>query len=139
MNFTVCFFLEQGQSKQRFEFNTPGIYSIGRGKDCSLTIPQKQGNSLSRMHCQIILTSSEVFLRDAGSINGTFVNDRVLADGSQYLSSNDYNATDVKIHDGDKVKLGNYIFQIKIREEENIPILTTTDKGTIILPAIRGK
>lgn len=143
MGITVFFFLEQGTTRQKFQFDTPGIYSIGRGEDCSLTIPKKQDNSLSRLHCQIILTASEVFLRDAGSSNGTYVNDKAVQDGSRFLDSHDLNETDIKLNDGDTVRLGNCIFQIKLfdgdpSDQEEIPTLTTTEKGTIILPAIQG-
>ena len=144
MSVTAFFFLEQGSSRQKFQFDTPGVYSVGRGKDCSLIIPKKQDKSLSRLHCRIILTASEVFLRDAGSINGTFVNGVILEDGTKYSDSNDFNDSDVKLYDGDSVKLGNALFQIKIHDSEKppqtsseIPTLTTTEKGTIILPAIR--
>lgn len=143
MSFTVILFHQQKPLNQKYQFDVPGIYTVGRGKNCSLCIPKKVDNSLSRQHCQIILKDSEVFVRDAGSSNGTNVNDKDLPDGSLNLDKNEYfETTDSYIHDGDTLMLGNSVFQIKVIggtiDDEDIPQLTTTKNGTVLLPAIQG-
>ncbi|MFO0884621.1 MAG: FHA domain-containing protein [Pirellulales bacterium] len=45
---------------------------IGRSDECHL---RPQSEAISRRHCVIITTESEVAVRDLGSRNGTFVND----------------------------------------------------------------
>ncbi|MCA9163841.1 MAG: FHA domain-containing protein [Planctomycetales bacterium] len=48
---------------------------IGRGRDVSLTLPHPL---VSRRHCEIFESGGQLFVRDLGSLNGTFVgNDRV--------------------------------------------------------------
>jgi pSer/pThr/pTyr-binding forkhead associated (FHA) protein len=44
---------------------------IGRGDDCHL---RPQSDAVSRQHCVIITTDSEVVVRDLNSRNGTYVN-----------------------------------------------------------------
>lgn len=141
MGFTVILFHQQKPLNQKYQFDTPGIYTIGRGKDCSLTIPKTVDNSLSRQHCQIVLKDTEVFVRDAGSSNGTYLNDKILPDGIAHLDLNDYyETTDSFLYDGDTIVLSNSIFQVKILGDdqncEDIPQLTTTENGTVLLPAI---
>lgn len=58
---------------QRKDFDVAGDTTvIGRKDDCSLRIPDK---NVSRHHCQV-LVSDKVIVKDLGSSNGTFVNDR---------------------------------------------------------------
>ncbi|MBP62328.1 MAG: hypothetical protein CMJ62_12485 [Planctomycetaceae bacterium] len=51
---------------------------IGRGKECDL---RPRTEIISRKHCLITITDSQVMVRDLGSKNGTFVNgERIEAD-----------------------------------------------------------
>ncbi len=63
----------------------PGRLVIGRGSDCDLVLDEPE---MSRRHAMIEVQSGELFLRDLGSANGTFVNgvqvrDAVLYSGDQ--------------------------------------------------------
>lgn len=49
---------------------------IGRSDECHL---RPQSEAISRRHCVIITTESEVAVRDLGSRNGTFVNDERIS------------------------------------------------------------
>lgn len=51
---------------------------IGRGKDCGLRIASSR---VSRRHCELILGEDGVRIRDLGSSNGTFVNNKPLVPG----------------------------------------------------------
>jgi pSer/pThr/pTyr-binding forkhead associated (FHA) protein len=73
----------------RSEANTlrlmDGINSIGRHDDCQIRIRSSQ---VSRRHCELFEEGNKHILRDLGSSNGTFVNDkRVL--GQQTLKPGD--------------------------------------------------
>jgi pSer/pThr/pTyr-binding forkhead associated (FHA) protein len=62
-----------------------GRLVIGRGADCDLVLDEPE---MSRRHAMIEVNASEIFLRDLGSTNGTFVNgvqvrDAVLFTGDQ--------------------------------------------------------
>src|SRR5689334_2227005 len=50
-----------------------GTYRIGRGKDCEVQLADQ---SVSRLHCEIMVAGGELMLVDAGSKWGTRVNSR---------------------------------------------------------------
>ena len=51
----------------------PGFNSIGRGQDNDFTISHE---SVSTLHCQIIVEGNSIRIEDLGSTNGTFINDQ---------------------------------------------------------------
>lgn len=51
----------------------PGFNSIGRGQENDFTISH---DSVSTLHCQIIVDGDTVKIEDLGSTNGTFINDQ---------------------------------------------------------------
>ena len=48
-----------------------GLNHVGRDPDCDFTISHP---SISLLHCDLILSTEGVMIRDCGSTNGTFVN-----------------------------------------------------------------
>lgn len=73
-------------------------FVIGRGEDCHL---RPKSDAISRRHCILVVSQTQVVLRDLGSKNGTYVNgDRV--EGERVLKS------------GDNLKIGPLEFQIVI-------------------------
>lgn len=53
------------------KFSIPGVAVIGRDKDCTISIDDKQA---SRKHTRIFFDGRGFFVEDLGSRNGTFVN-----------------------------------------------------------------
>lgn len=53
------------------KFSIPGVAVIGRDKDCTIPIDDKQA---SRKHTRIFFDGRGFFVEDLGSTNGTFVN-----------------------------------------------------------------
>jgi pSer/pThr/pTyr-binding forkhead associated (FHA) protein len=53
----------------------PGANSLGRGQENDFQI---EHSSVSSSHCQIIVMGRSALLRDAGSVNGTFVEGRLV-------------------------------------------------------------
>jgi hypothetical protein len=51
----------------------PGFNSIGRGQENDFTISH---DSISTLHCQVIVDGDSVKIEDLGSTNGTFINDQ---------------------------------------------------------------
>ena len=51
--------------------------TIGRGRDSNLTVPHAL---VSRRHTEIIERNGRLFVRDLGSLNGTFVNNQRITD-----------------------------------------------------------
>ncbi len=71
------------------------IISIGRSAQCDIVLA---GTHLSRLHAEITINYSSLTLRDMGSANGTYVNDKKVV--SQ------------QIYPGDKVRLDVYSFRV---------------------------
>jgi predicted component of type VI protein secretion system len=71
---------------------------IGRGDDCHL---KPQSDAISRKHCVIITTDTEVVVRDLNSRNGTFVNGERVGEESILLS-------------GDQLRVGPLEFEMVI-------------------------
>jgi EAL domain-containing protein (putative c-di-GMP-specific phosphodiesterase class I) len=66
----LCGFLEQGTPLREIPIDQ-SPFRIGRRPDINLTLPSK---SISKLHAEILVAGDGLFLRDAGSTNGTFVN-----------------------------------------------------------------
>lgn len=82
----------------------PGENSIGRKSEKShaeIQVPDPTRN-LSKSHATITVTGNETTIRDAGSLNGTFVNNQRLVGISQ-----------ARLKPGDKIRLGNKEFIIR--------------------------
>ncbi|HEY9668796.1 MAG TPA: adenylate/guanylate cyclase domain-containing protein [Coleofasciculaceae cyanobacterium] len=83
----------QSNTQQHHELRV-GVNTIGRELDNTIILIDK---SLSRHHAQIVITEEGVFVKDLGSLNKTFVNERQIE--QCYLN------------DGDLVRCGSVIFQ----------------------------
>jgi diguanylate cyclase (GGDEF)-like protein len=73
---------------------TEAALVVGRGEDCTIQI---QDHSVSRRHARIEHAQDGFYVHDLQSTNGTFVNDRPVADAL--------------LHDGDYLRVGNCIFR----------------------------
>lgn len=78
----------KGPSKGK-EISIPvAKFFIGRGEDCHL---RPKSDAISRHHCAIIVDDSKVAIKDFGSKNGTFVNNKrienvaILNNGDQLV------------------------------------------------------
>ena len=83
MDVTLIIFKPSGGQKQ-----IPlkaGRYVIGRQKGVTLQIPLR---SVSREHCELVIKSDSVKVRDLGSSNGTFRNNDRITEAS--LKAGDY-------------------------------------------------
>jgi len=91
------------------------------GRDVTSSIMLRE-SSVSRRHAEIAVGKERTVVRDLGSTNGTYVNDRLI--------------TSATIHDGDIVKFGRVIFKylsganIENAYHQEIYRLTTTDPMT---------
>ncbi|MCW6038403.1 FHA domain-containing protein [Spirulina subsalsa FACHB-351] len=93
---------------QKF-LQSEGIWTIGRGQDLVLSIPDEH---LSRHHAAIQYLPTEGFyLYDLNSTNGTFVNHEWVQDR-------------VLLREGDHVRLGSLVFSFFVcREEKQLPVV----------------
>ncbi|MCO6436434.1 MAG: FHA domain-containing protein [Phycisphaerae bacterium] len=96
MDAKLIYFREDGSRR-----DVPLLFGrtmVGRKKDCGVRIPLA---SVSRHHAEIVLGEKGVLLRDLGSANGTFVNNRrVLGDES--------------LEPGDQILIGGVVFTLQM-------------------------
>lgn len=83
---------------KRRDIDVPvGVTVLGRGAECGLRVPS---DNVSRNHCQVTVKPDGVLLKDLGSSNGTFVNDRRI--------------TEQSLKPGDLVRVGPITFTVQI-------------------------
>lgn len=111
MDVTLIMFKENGQRKD-FALD-PGQTVIGRQEACDLRIPLPE---ISRKHTVLIVSQEAVTIRDLGSANGTYVNNKRVAE--QELSP------------GDHIVIGPMVFTIQINGEpsEIRPVQTRLER-----------
>ena len=100
---------------------------IGRRPDCDLRIPTRD---VSRRHCEITPGEkrSDLLVRDLGSSNGTFVNDKRVAE--------------CKLRPGDRLGVGPVVFVVQIdgkpaviKPEDAAPALETAEEAVVPVQA----
>jgi len=98
MDISLYMFKNNGEPKV-FQI-TPGKTVIGRGEDCELRIPLGE---ISRRHAELTVDEDNAILRDLGSVNGTYVNNRRI--------------TEQALEPGDHIIMGPVVFTVQINGE----------------------
>ena len=79
---------------------------IGRANDCSVQIPDSE---VSRQHARITLHNAGIWVQDAGSRNGVFINEKRVVRPTE-------------LRPGGRLSLGTHAFVLELAEiEENDP------------------
>ena len=99
MKVNLVMFRESGERRD-FPL-TDGKTVIGRKDDCDIRIPLIE---ISRHHAEIVRVGSGAEIRDLGSANGTFVNNKRVA-------------KPVKLAPGDHVVVGPVVFTVQLDGE----------------------
>ena len=107
MNVNLIMFSDRGERKE-FPVLSKGLV-IGRHEDCSLRIPLAE---VSRRHTQVITEGKDVRVKDLGSTNGTFVNNKRI--------------TEHRLNPGDHLVVGPVVFTVQIdgKPEHIMPPVT---------------
>jgi len=111
MNVTLAMFKSDGTRKD-FPLTGQSIM-LGRAEDCDLRVPLL---SVSRHHTQLAL-GDQVTVKDLGSSNGTYVNNRRISE-------------EVQLSAGDRLVIGPIVFTVQIdgQPEEIQPVKTKGQK-----------
>jgi serine/threonine-protein kinase len=95
-----------------FIFTEPTSCFIGRSRDCTICLPQELGHlDVSRHHCVLEIVPPALRVRDLGSLNGTFVNDKKVGQRITLQVNQDMDASHpspVTLIDGDEIRLGEH-------------------------------
>jgi pSer/pThr/pTyr-binding forkhead associated (FHA) protein len=119
---------------QTFVFTEATTCSIGRSRDCTITLPQEAEHlDVSRHHCVLEVAPPALRVRDLGSLNGTYVNGKKIGQRVASQVDRDRDASHpppVVLFDGDEIRLGEHTaFRVCISSEEHENIENVTRKG----------
>jgi pSer/pThr/pTyr-binding forkhead associated (FHA) protein len=120
MDVQLVLFKDDGQRK---DFHlTPGKTIIGRSEECDLRIPLPE---ISRKHSMVIVSQDTVTVRDLGSANGTYVNNKRV--------------NEQELDPGDHLVIGPVVFTVRLdgKPKEIKPVQTRLETKTPA-PAKRG-
>lgn len=95
MEAKLVMFQESGERRD-FPLHAP-VITIGRKDDCDIRIPLAE---VSRHHAQVTLTDTAVILKDLGSANGSYVNNKRVKEQ--------------KLAPGDHLVVGPVVFTVQI-------------------------
>lgn len=105
---------EAGLKPEELAFTAPAEALIGRSIGCRFRLNDL---TVSRRHCLIHAGAEGAWVRDLGSLNGTFVNGHLVGqrpeDGGMGPSTRQ---GECMLHDGDELRLGTLAFLVKLTE-----------------------
>jgi len=111
MKVNLVMFTEKGERKD-FPLLSTGLL-IGRHEQCALRIPLPE---VSRRHAEVRVVEGALLLKDLGSANGTFVNNKRISE--------------LKLKAGDHLVIGPVVFTVQVDGEpkEIQPVKTKLER-----------
>jgi hypothetical protein len=97
----------------------PGFNSIGRGPENDFTISH---DSVSTLHCQILVEGDAIKIEDLGSTNGTFVNDQAIREKP--------------IRPGERIRLGE--ISLRLESDSAMPMSAEVTHETAAISVTRA-
>jgi pSer/pThr/pTyr-binding forkhead associated (FHA) protein len=94
---------------------------IGRQTDCSIRIPAA---SVSRRHCEVVIDDDEVYVKDLGSSNGTYVNGKRVEE--------------TELDAGDLISIGQWVFVVRIDGKPSIIDAEDSYRSGMVAPPSAG-
>ncbi len=107
--------LEEKGPRREFRFGEGRTTCVvGRSLDCDLPLPSDIWHgTVSRRHCRVEVRSSGVWVRDLGSLNGTYVNG--LCIGGREFAPYREPGRRFRLQSGDEIRLGDTRLRIEIQ------------------------
>jgi pSer/pThr/pTyr-binding forkhead associated (FHA) protein len=117
----------QGSLKgNEYVFEEPIFCLAGRAEDCNIHLPASLAHAdVSRHHCLLEIAPPGIRIRDLGSRNGTFVNERKIGQRPFYLSPEEADlgsSKTVELGDGDEIRMGNTVLQVGVAVPNGRPV-----------------
>lgn len=88
-----------------------GIVKIGRASHCDIIFP---GTHLSREHVELRIEQNHLYVKDKGSVSGTYINDIRITEGI--------------VRAGDNLRLDIYSFEVEGPEGDALDVQTAFDR-----------
>lgn len=106
---------------RRFSFQGPVRCTVGRASDCLVRFSGDDSDlTISRHHCRLDIDLPCVYLKDLGSLNGTYLNGMKLEPAREiHAAAGDMVAAGesvVPVKDGDVIRVGDTAFRIDLVE-----------------------
>src|SRR5579871_2284192 len=119
--------LTPGPSEGKTVPITPAQFVIGRDPGCQL---RPASIHISKRHCALLKRDNKVFVRDFGSTNGTFINDRQIRG-------------EIEVIDGDQLRVGPLLFKVvvesaPVNKPTPLPPTKETTQKQAAAPAANG-
>jgi eukaryotic-like serine/threonine-protein kinase len=110
---TVTLTVTTGPMKGRqLTFLDRTFLSVGRAPECMLSLGAGADPTVSRRHCVFDIDPPEVFVRDLGSLNGTYVNGLRLEGPEASGRGTTGTLPQVALYHGDVVRVGETCFSL---------------------------
>jgi hypothetical protein len=109
------------QGKQ-FVFDEHDIFLFGRMDDCHVCLPDD--HLVSRHHFILEVNPPDARLRDLGSLNGTYVNEKKFGGREAHQTPEEgaqRRYPEVDLHDGDQIGVGNTLFHLIVENPAEPP------------------
>ncbi len=101
----VALIVENGEQQgRRYDFTEPELFIVGRSPDANFVL-DKSDPCVSRKHFMIEIVPPRCYIRDFGSLNGTFVNEE--------------KCEQAELKDGDVIAAGQTRFRVSISTHDN--------------------
>ncbi|WYM00594.1 MAG: protein kinase domain-containing protein [Gloeotrichia echinulata DVL01] len=103
---------------RQFIFDSRTTCIIGRSADCNPQLPDDEHHrTISRYHCLLDINPPDIRIRDFGSKNGTYVNDKKIGQRESHQTPEEGAKLKFPEYDllsGDEIKLGDTVFAVNI-------------------------
>jgi hypothetical protein len=148
MSFKLVLTTIQGPQKgQEYVFTERATCLIGRGDDCVIRLPQDAAHRvISRHHCMLEITPPAVRLCDFRSLNGTYINGRLIGKREKADLDGEHTQESFPQHelqDGDEVQLSrtHTVLKVHLRAdaEAEDPHATSSDPPEVVAAVDRPR
>jgi len=115
---------------QTFEFRDRDTCIMGRADECNPKLPNDEAHrTISRHHCLLDINPPQIRVRDFGSLNGTYINGEKIGQREAHQTPEEgakLSFPERDLEQGDRIELGQTIFQVDIKAGNAAPISKTS-------------
>ena len=123
-----------------FAFDEHDTFLFGRLDECHCCLPDD--GQVSRRHFMVEVNPPDARIRDFGSLNGTYVNDKKIGSrekGETPEQGQKRRYPEVDLKDGDTIRAGDTVFSVKIEREEAVGPVVCAQCGKDVAEEIGGR